>query len=96
MASKESEMEIIAVLGAVLLLVGCWRGLAPSKRNVWCCLLSGFAVIAFATTPHILDAQLWVLGEGGGGLIAGFALTATGVVLAVRRRRLDAADRLGG
>lgn len=87
-STKNKEMQYIALLGAVLLLGGCWRGLSPSKRNLWWLVVSGLAIIGFVALVHVIPthtARLPVLGEGGGGLIAGIALTAAGAALAVRR-----------
>lgn len=87
-STKNKEMQYIALLGAVLLLGGCWRGLSPSKRNLWWLVVSGLATIVYVALVHAIatnGARIPVLGEGGGGLIAGIALTAAGAALAVRR-----------
>ncbi len=87
-STKIKEMQYIALLGAVLLLGGCWRGLSPSKRNLWWLVVSGLATIVLVALVHAIPthgARIPVLGEGGGGLIAGIALTAAGAALAVRR-----------
>ena len=86
---KETEMLVVALVGAVLLLVGCWRGLSPSKRNALWLILPGVATSAAAIGLHFKDFGMAVpvLGQGWGGLIAGLALTAAGIMLAVRRPR---------
>jgi serine/threonine protein kinase len=87
LADKKDEMTMVALVGAALLLAGCWRGLSPSKRNVAWLVCSGIGVIVLAIVGQWRQ-NLWVLGEGYGGYIAGIALTAAGLVLAVRRGRL--------
>ncbi|MGB9227703.1 hypothetical protein, partial [Mycobacterium sp.] len=87
LSDKKDAMTIVALVGAALLLAGCWRGLSPSKRNVAWLVCSGIGVIVLAIVGH-LTSTLWVLGEGYGGWIAGIALMAAGLVLAVRRNRL--------
>ncbi|OBK20420.1 hypothetical protein A5634_12915 [Mycobacterium asiaticum] len=88
-STKKHLMEIVALLGAVLLLAGCWRGLTPSKRNMRLCMVSGLVVTAaavglsFVSSPH-RSPPIPVLGQGFGGLIAGIALFAAGTIVAVR------------
>ncbi|MGB9307425.1 MAG: serine/threonine-protein kinase [Mycobacterium sp.] len=87
LAGKRDEMTLVALVGAALLLAGCWRGISPSKRNVAWLVWSGIGVIVLAIVGHFVWSP-WVLGAGFAGLISGIALTSAGLVLAVRRRRL--------
>jgi hypothetical protein len=91
--AKKGEMQYIALLGAALLLVGCWRGLAPSKGNQLRFLLLGIAVLALAAAPHLVQYQdLWVLSQGGGGIISGLALIAAALMLNGRGHSLERSE----
>lgn len=88
-AAKQQEMQYVALLGAVLLLAGCWRGLTPSLRNAVLLVVSGVVVIVLTVAGHLVR-YIWVLSEGYGGWLAGITLTVAGVVLAVRHRLTQA------
>ena len=88
-SGKKLEMRDIALVGAVLLLVGCWRGLTPSKRTVLWLLLPGLAVVAIVAAMHLSRRFLLLVGAGGGGLLVGISLIAAGAAVEFRRREVS-------
>ena len=90
---------VIALIGALLLLVACWCGLAPSSANTARLLIGGVLVegVAVACRPlHLapllplakvdfLDVHGFLILGTASGFIAGGALIGAGLILAVRR-----------